>query len=111
MSCSWHPSYKGTSWREWASRDREFITTELFEEFDRYIEHGIPPSQFVRWCLQNELQQAANQASMVNVAILGWVGRFISRNVPFMAQSERVNEWIKLGGAVGWREANPDYER
>ena len=81
--------------KHFAARDRDWITAELWDEIERYVMNGIPPSQFVRFVLLNDLNGAANQASPVNMAILGWLARFIFRNVPWPAKysEAKVNSW------------------
>lgn len=83
---------------ERASRDRENITPELFDELERYVQHGIPPSQFVRYVLLNDLFGAARQASPVNQAILCWLALFVVRHVPWRARlkEENLRAWVGI---------------
>lgn len=78
-----------------AARDRGWITSELFDELERWVDHGLPPSQFVRLVLINDLRGAANQASPVNQALLCWIARFVDRNVPWQAKAsdKAMAEW------------------
>lgn len=86
---------KPTPFAFFANRDRSYVTTEIFEELERYVDHGIPTSQFIRYVLLNDLYGAIHQASEVNGNILVWIGRFVVRYVPAEARmsEEKINAW------------------
>jgi hypothetical protein len=63
----------------------------------RYIEHGIPPGEFLTALFNNDLKEAFRRADEANTAAMReWV-IFMVNEMPAAAQGspERVLDWIK----------------
>ncbi len=69
---------------------------DLAGSFQRYVEHGIEPGSFLRFCLENDFVNAAFAADMVNRGILSEIARFIGKEIPSICWGDptKVLEWV-----------------
>jgi len=68
------------------------------ESFDRYTSHGIPPGDFLRAVLANDLEAAGSRADVDSGRALAAIIGYVYRHVPSAAHGsyEIVNDWISM---------------
>lgn len=100
-----------TKFNDVANRDRSYVTAAIYDELERYVDHGILPSHFMSMVLQNRLLEASNTADPVNCALLGWIARFANRSTPSRARGDdkRIREWCEHKGLSGLAEDDRVY--
>lgn len=76
--------------------DASLIEPRFREAIDRYVGDGIPPGQFLRAVLANDLLGAINRGDESALDNLPHIVDYIYTRVPFAAWGNRVavREWI-----------------
>ena len=68
------------------------------EGIDAYVEDGVPPGEFLRAVLANDLMEAFGQADTNNRAAMFYICMYIYNQIPREAWGsyEKVKAWIKV---------------
>lgn len=72
------------------------IPRRTLESLIAYRDHGVPPSGFVRACLENKLCEAARRADAENLAALTDIAAWLWNEMPvaYIGSAEAVNQHI-----------------
>ena len=76
--------------------DPDLCPEHLVEAFQRYVEHGIPPGDFLRAVLENDLMGACGRADAMNIMLLPTIASYVYNRMPSTCHGspERVAVWI-----------------
>ena len=83
--------------------DGELCPDHLKESLAAYSKTGRPTGDFLRACLENDLEGAIWRSEMANLAMIPHVVAYIHWELPPRCSGSpgRVREWIKRGGLKG----------
>ena len=91
-------------------RNWHLVPEHLRGGVKRYLEHGVPPGDFLTAVLENNLMEAVGRADEHSLAGLKGLCSFLYCDVPRLCRgsSERVEQWIKWGGIEGLKKGEND---
>ena len=74
------------------------VPEDILESISRYIVDGVPPGQFLRAVLENNLTEAVCRADQDNLAALGGIVLFAYNHLPATCwgKPEKVAEWLAM---------------
>lgn len=84
-------------------RDYNNIPQYTRESLERYVKEGIPPGDFLRAVLANDLQKAVSHADNENTGAIVALAVWIYNRAPSSCwgSKDAVSNWIKAGGSSG----------
>ena len=85
------------------------IPAHMMSSLEGYKDLGWTPGSFLRSVLENNLVNAASNADEQNKHLLFEYARYLYNKLPRAAwgSPEAVDNWIKVGGELGYAETQP----
>jgi len=79
------------------------IPERMLGALQRYIDHGIPPGDFLTAVLSNDLREACTRADDENQQLIYEYVKFLYNYAPLGCWGSRENfhSWLKQGGLNG----------
>ena len=88
---------------KYTEADWSLIPERMIGGMRRYLEHGIPPGDFLTAILSNDLREACMRADEENQRLIFAYVKFLYNYAPAgsWGSPQNYNAWIKLGGLNG----------
>ncbi len=79
------------------------LPSHIQDGVERYIEHGVPPGDFLTAVICNDLRESFGRADEVNIARMFDIVGFFYNEAPggCWGSLEKMKRWVKIGGLNG----------
>jgi hypothetical protein len=76
--------------------NEELCPETIRESLTRYVEHGVPPGDFLRAVLENDLKEAIGRADYINGPSIHHIVSYLYNSIPSTAwgSPEAVEAWL-----------------